>query len=211
MSNADLVLRMVVATALGGAVGLERQLADEAAGFRTHLLVALGACLFGLVSVLAPGNDTRIAAQVVTGIGFLGAGAILRTGATIRGLATASSLWVVAGVGLATAFGNWVIAAVGAGLAVLVLRSIDFEVRALRRWSSKRAELKLLVPPGTEVDQVIRRVTATGAIFRGIDANAEEGGTTLTLSLDLPHRVRPDVVADAARALSTVQGMHWTD
>jgi putative Mg2+ transporter-C (MgtC) family protein len=211
MSDPEVVLRMVVAAALGGAVGLERQLADEVAGFRTHLLVALGACLFGLVSVLAPGGDTRIAAQVVTGIGFLGAGAILRSGTNVRGLTTASSLWLVAGVGLATAFGHWLVGCVGAALAILVLRLIKrLEVHVLRRFSSKRAELQLLVPPGTDVEKVIDQVTQTGAVFRGVDVVDEASGKAMTLSLELPHKVNPDAVANAVHGMCTVRGLHWS-
>src|SRR5579883_1184872 len=97
ISDGDLILRLVISAALGALVGTERQLSEEAAGFRTHLLVALGACLFTLMSGFGVANaaDLRVAAQIVTGVGFLGAGAILRSGFGVRGLATAASLWVV--------------------------------------------------------------------------------------------------------------------
>jgi putative Mg2+ transporter-C (MgtC) family protein len=212
MTDPEPVLRMAVAAALGAGVGLERQLADEVAGVRTHLLVALGACLFGLVSVLAPGGDTRIAAQVVSGIGFLGAGAILRSGTNVRGLTTASSLWLVAGVGLAAAFGDWLVAAVGAALAVVVLRAIKkLEVNVLRQFTAKRAELSLLVPPGTPVEKVIDQITATGALFRGIEVVDEEGAKSVTLTLELPRKVHPDAVVAAVRDVCSVRGMRWSD
>src|SRR5579884_3779019 len=115
MSDADLVLRLLVAAALGAIVGIERQLADEAAGFRTHLLVAMGAALFALVSVRLA--DTRIAAQIVSGIGFLGAAAIIRSGVVVRGVATAASLWVAAAIGVAAAFAVWVAALVATATA----------------------------------------------------------------------------------------------
>lgn len=115
----ELVLRILAAAALGGLVGLEREISDQPAGFRTHILVSLGAALFTLVGAYgvdeffkdAPrgvGFDpTRVAAQVVTGIGFLGAGAIIRQGINVRGLTTAASLWVTAAIGVAVGLGYW--------------------------------------------------------------------------------------------------------
>jgi putative Mg2+ transporter-C (MgtC) family protein len=106
-------LRLGLAAVLGGAIGVERELRDREAGIRTHLLVSLGSALFTLVSAygfhefLTSGDavvrtdPTRIAAQIVTGIGFLGAGAIIREGLSVRGLTTAATLWVVAAIGMA--------------------------------------------------------------------------------------------------------------
>ena len=96
----DIVVRLVVASVLGALIGLEREIHDHPAGMRTHLLVSLGSAGFTVLSFTAfaaPGADpARIAAQIVTGVGFLGAGAILKEGASIRGLTTAASLWTVA-------------------------------------------------------------------------------------------------------------------
>src|SRR5436309_13352353 len=105
ISDGELILRLALTVALCGAIGLEREARAQAAGLRTHILVGLGAALFTLVSAYgfddAPGSSpdpTRIAAQIVTGIGFLGAGTIIRQGLTVRGLTTAATLWVVAAV-----------------------------------------------------------------------------------------------------------------
>ncbi|MDQ3962706.1 MAG: MgtC/SapB family protein, partial [Actinomycetota bacterium] len=115
ISTGDLVLRLVVAALLGGAIGFEREMSEQPAGLRTNLLVSLGACLFTVVGAYGLEgfsgqasinfDPTRIAAQVVTGIGFLGAGAILREGMNVRGLTTAAALWVTAAVGLAVGLG----------------------------------------------------------------------------------------------------------
>ena len=106
--------RLLVATALAGVIGLERELDAQAAGFRTHVLVGLGAGLFTVVGTGLDGSDpTRIAAQVVTGVGFLGAGAILHSGVTVRGLTTAASLWVAAAAGVACGLGSLVPATAG--------------------------------------------------------------------------------------------------
>src|SRR5881398_863924 len=116
----ELAGRLGAALVLGGAIGLERELTGQVAGLRTHMSVALGAALFGIVSaygwnefaaVRAQTNVqidvTRVASNIVTGVGFLGGGAILKDGATVRGLTTAASLWVTAAVGLAIAMGSW--------------------------------------------------------------------------------------------------------
>ena len=109
MSTLDVFIRVIVAAALGGIIGLEREIREHTAGFRTHILVAVGAAAFTLASNYGlegtAFDPNRISAQIVTGIGFLGAGAIIRYGATVRGLTTAASLWTVAAVGLLTAQG----------------------------------------------------------------------------------------------------------
>ena len=107
-------VRLLLAAVLGAAVGLEREIHGHPAGMRTHLLVSLGAAGFTVLSIAAfpaAGADpARVAAQIVTGIGFLGAGAILKQGVTITGLTTAASLWVVAAIGMAAGAGAWVTA-----------------------------------------------------------------------------------------------------
>jgi putative Mg2+ transporter-C (MgtC) family protein len=112
-----LIGRVLLAVALGGVIGFEREFRDQPAGFRTHILVSLGATLFtmagayGVSSFVGAGgvsfDPTRIAAQVVTGIGFLGAGAILSHGLTVRGLTTAAALWVTAAIGVAVGLGYY--------------------------------------------------------------------------------------------------------
>ena len=120
----EAVLRLALAAALGGAIGLEREFRHKPAGLRTNMLIALGSALFSIVSVelgSGPGSPDRIAAQVVTGIGFLGAGAILRSGENVHGLTTAATIWVNAAIGMAAGLGSYTIAAVGAGITLVVL------------------------------------------------------------------------------------------
>lgn len=118
ISQIEVAARLLAAVVLCGAIGLEREIRDQPAGFRTHILLGLGAALFTLVSAYgfpdftgaaAEGNlqfdPTRITAQIVTGVGFLGAGAILREGRGVRGLTTAASLWTVAAIGVASGAG----------------------------------------------------------------------------------------------------------
>src|SRR3954453_7734942 len=131
---AHVLLRLSVAAALGGAIGFERELRERGAGLRTHLVVCLGSALFTLVSAFAfvgPHVDpTRIAAQIFSGIGFLGAGAIIRQGLSVRGLTTAATLWLVAAIGMAAGAGYYdaaIIATLGAIITLGPLR-----VRAYR-------------------------------------------------------------------------------
>lgn len=132
IADHDILVRLLIAVALGGLVGLEREMRDHPAGLRTHILVSVGACLFTLVSAYgfsdfarAPATEavradvTRIASQVVVGIGFLGGGAILRYDGSVRGLTTAASLWVTAAVGLSVGAG-FVLGAVVSVALVLV-------------------------------------------------------------------------------------------
>lgn len=130
----DTILRLLLAAILGGSIGLEREIHGRPAGFRTHLLVSLGSCVFTVVSIYfyeffgkAAGggmvsiDPSRVAAQVVTGIGFLGAGAIIREKASIRGLTTAACLWVASAIGVACGIGLFALSAVVTATAIVSL------------------------------------------------------------------------------------------
>src|SRR6266850_387749 len=113
-SFVDVFLRLALAAGLGGAIGLEREYRRKPAGIRTNMLIGLGSALFAILSIelgTAAGSPDRIAAQVVTGIGFLGAGAILRSGQNVHGLTTAATIWVNSAIGMATGLGLYTFAA----------------------------------------------------------------------------------------------------
>jgi putative Mg2+ transporter-C (MgtC) family protein len=133
----DLLLRLAAGLILGGVVGWEREMQRMPAGFRTHALVGLGSALFTVVSAFAfPGDNTdptRIAAQIVTGIGFLGGGVILHHGGNVRGLTTAASLWTVAAIGMASGAALYIVAIGGTGLAIVALELFQRLETALRR------------------------------------------------------------------------------
>jgi putative Mg2+ transporter-C (MgtC) family protein len=121
----QIFVRMVLAVVLGTVVGYEREHEGKPAGMRTHGMVALGAALFTVVSIYgfgSAGDPARVAAQIVTGVGFLGAGAILHQRGSVRGLTTAASLWVTAAIGTAVGAGMHAISIATAGLVFLVLR-----------------------------------------------------------------------------------------
>jgi putative Mg2+ transporter-C (MgtC) family protein len=125
----NLALRLVLGLVLGAIIGFERELHRQPAGFRTHSLVALGATLFTIVSGFGfsgiGADPTRIAAQIVTGIGFIGAGTILQYRGQIRGLTTAASLWSVAAIGMAAGAGLYIMAVTGTVLVLVVLSVLD--------------------------------------------------------------------------------------
>ena len=125
----ELVRRLVVGLVLGAVIGWQREISRQPAGFRTHSLVALGSAIFTVVSAFGFGGDltdpTRIAAQIVSGIGFIGAGTILQHRGHIRGLTTAASLWAVAALGMAAGAGMYVVAVAGGVLSLIVLAILD--------------------------------------------------------------------------------------
>jgi len=118
-------LSLLIALCLGAVIGLERELSDKAAGLRTNILICVGSCLFSILSREVaegvPGADiTRLAAQIISGIGFLGAGAIMREGEHVTGLTTAATIWVVSAIGVAVGFGHYAIGAVATVLTLVV-------------------------------------------------------------------------------------------
>jgi len=138
MLPANAAWRLLLAAGLGAVIGLEREYRQKPAGLRTNILIALGSALFTILSSLMgheSGTADRISAQIVTGIGFLGGGAILRSGNSVHGMTTAATIWVNAAIGMAAGAGHLVLATVAAGLTLVVLAvlppiEIYFERRA---------------------------------------------------------------------------------
>lgn len=173
IGNLEILSRLLMAALLGSVIGFERERLNWAAGLRTHMLVSVGACLmmlvsaFGFADVLGEKNvvldPSRVAAQVVSGIGFLGAGSILLRGEVVRGLTTAASLWSVAGVGLAVGGGMYT-AAIGATIVILAILA---GVKPLeRRFISVRQQrsIQLLVERGSVSLDTVHRVLGLGSV-----------------------------------------------
>ena len=139
LNDAEIIIRLVLSLILSGLIGLERQMHRRTAGLRTHILVSLGSCLIMLTSLYifaiykneVPLDPARIAAGVITGIGFLGAGAIIRDREGVKGLTTAASLWVVAGIGLATGCGFYKAALFTTVLALITLFFLRYVERIM--------------------------------------------------------------------------------
>ena len=170
--NWELVLRLVLAVGLGAALGIERESRNKTAGTRTHALVALGAALF-TVSGAFMGSDgitdrTRIAAQVVSGIGFIGGGAILRSGLTVTGITTAASLWVAASFGVAAGVGlYWVAAAGGLLTFVTILGLGTIADLVLKRRGLMSLEMVYEPGHGT-LEVAFRGLRESGGTVRGM-------------------------------------------
>src|SRR5438128_2249543 len=137
MPPLEFTLRLLLAAGLGAAIGIERELRKRPAGLRTNILIAVGAALFTTVSVQVAGmggTPDRIAAQIVTGVGFLGAGAILHSGQSVHGMTTAATIWVNAAVGMAAGSGEYTMATVATVITLIVLAVLaPIEARFERR------------------------------------------------------------------------------
>lgn len=155
LSEKEVFIRLFVAVVLGGLIGWEREIHDRPAGFRTHILVSVGSALIMIVSIgmsrMFDGTISdpgRIAAQVVSGIGFLGAGTIIREGVNVKGLTTAASLWTVAGIGLAVGAGFAFSAFVAAGFVFITLIFLNKLELASRKHEWRLVELRAVDRPG---------------------------------------------------------------
>lgn len=208
-------LRLIFASVMGALVGLEREHRGRSAGLRTHLLVSLGACLVMLVSlnfakVYADQSNpnlrvdpARVAYGVMTGIGFLGAGAIIRLGPTVRGLTTAASLWCTAAVGLAAGFGMYWIALVAIGLiliALVLLHWLDDRVGSIS------VRTMHIVLPAQEVNRVdeIRKLLRDNNIRLsdfGYHYDADAGRESLDLHVSMRGGVKPEQLIEVARGI----------
>jgi putative Mg2+ transporter-C (MgtC) family protein len=144
MDDLELVKRLCLSALFGGLLGLEREWRQKAAGLRTNILIAMGSAIFTMMSIDVStgsgGDSTRIAAGIVTGIGFLGAGAIMRTGAGVKGLTTAAMIWVNAAVGVAVGGGEYHLATIATIVSLVVLVLLGPVERALahRRHTARR-------------------------------------------------------------------------
>lgn len=212
VTTIDMVLRLLAAAALGAALGLERELSAQPAGFRTHMLVSLGAALFTVAGADVAGADpTRVAAQVVTGIGFLGAGAILRDGTNIKGLTTAGSLWVTAAVGLACGLGATLVAAVATAVALVALVGLkQLERGFFPQHRGRTVELRLDAE-GALGDVAHRaREVLGGKVHVERVAPGVNGGTLLVLHAQLPRGSEVVDLATRLRALPSVTDVDVT-
>jgi putative Mg2+ transporter-C (MgtC) family protein len=225
LSSLDVLLRLTLAAVLGGAVGMEREIREREAGLRTHLLVSVGAALFTLVSAYAwtdwsfstrdglVFDPTRIAAQIVTGIGFLGAGAIIRQGLSVRGLTTAATLWLVAGIGMASGAGYWeaaVIATVGAIVTLWPLRLAAHRILSrIRPEDQQRLVVDLVGRTGAA--PVLASLEELGGRVSQFQLSESREGRELVLTVEFPERMEASSVAGRLAELDDVRGVRWAD
>jgi putative Mg2+ transporter-C (MgtC) family protein len=215
----EMLLRMAAGIIAGGVIGYERERGGHAAGLRTHLLVGLASTLFMLVSTqfyyfqpyekgdLIAVDPSRIAASVVTGIGFLGAGAILRTGLNVQGLTTAASLWLVAALGLAAGGGMYLETAIATGTSLIVLILLRRVEDKHGRFMLRRAELRL--GNATVRDRIREELHAMGVPVVEVeyqrDFQTNECG--LLLDLRLPDEKALTTILARLEAIPEVRGL----
>jgi len=208
-------VRLLLAMVLGGVIGWQRESADKPAGFRTHILVCVGAALFTLVSVVGffgTGADpARVASNIVVGIGFLGAGTIWRTGVTVQGLTTAASLWTVAAIGTATGVGYYVGALLTTAIVVAVLTLFKvFEVRIPRRGLG-HIVMVMTDRPG-QLGRIGTALGAFGVNIERVELSERTGDkVVLELAVRLPSRVSRHELTVALGDVEGVDEVRWED
>lgn len=208
--NVEFFIRITIAVIFGFCVGLERELTNKYAGLRTHILVCLGACVFTLISIygfptFAPGDNvdvntatgirdtSRVAAQIVTGIGFIGAGTVLRNGPIVFGLTTAATLWLAASIGMACGAGMFDIAFAGTVLSIFTLVMIRIFERKVLPTSTKRTKrIKINITCGNDFaskihEQIIEKYPNISEISKK-KIKTDESLTKITCILDIMTR-----------------------
>jgi putative Mg2+ transporter-C (MgtC) family protein len=215
--------RLVLAAILGAAIGLERELHDHPAGMRTHLLVSLGSAMFAVISAYgyssffaanptAQDNPQRIAAQIVSGIGFLGAGAIIQAGRWVRGLTTAASLWATAAIGLAVGSGEYILSLVGTLLIVLSLGPLNWLIARRRGESEQVLRLRLETTGlGALGNVTATAVRAGGEVSKVESRKIGKGRYEMELLLRLPNRVSATEVVSTLDAIADVEVVDSSD
>lgn len=219
IDTVDIVGRLALAALLGGAIGLEREYDGQDAGFRTHMLVVVGAALFGLVSVAgfqAYFTDdrnatnvtidvTRIASYVAPGIGFIGGGAILKYGGRVSGITTAASLWSAAAVGLSAGVGFWVGAVATTVIVVFALEALEpLSKLAHRIGRRRRAQITVIMSDGGDLDQLVAELQRADAPIRKLRFGE---GPDADSAVTVEFWEDPGNADDVVRRLSEVEGV----
>jgi putative Mg2+ transporter-C (MgtC) family protein len=207
------LIRLGLSALLAGAIGVERELREQEAGLRTHMLVCVGATMFMIVGVYAWSDMTlgnqigvvvdpsRVASYVVSGIGFLGAGAIIKHGINVRGLTTAASLWVVAAIGVAVGVGMYPFAVATTLLVIVALWPLSQLKRVLQGKSEEQRRLGATLGPQASVVPVLAVLEEHGLQATAVDVGEEEDGRRV----DVVFTARADM--DIGRLLDEVAGL----
>ncbi|MGI6606239.1 MAG: MgtC/SapB family protein [Peptococcia bacterium] len=208
-----ITLRLFLAALLGGLIGLERESLNKSAGLRTHILVCLGSCLIMITSVEIfetvghgqIGDPARIAAQVVSGIGFLGAGTILRSGFGVKGLTTAASLWLVAAIGLAVGIGSYAAAIICTAIVFIILVYMPrLEKRVKSAERNKKLEIVMLDKPG-QIGLITTLLGDLNVDIRNINmAEKDDHNCKLTFLIVLPYCLEE---AELIEKINTIEGV----
>jgi len=207
--------RLLLASLLGGVVGWQRESADKPAGFRTHIIVCLGASLFTLISAVGffgTGADpARVASNIVVGIGFLGAGTIWRAGGSVQGLTTAASLWTVAAIGTAAGLGYYFGATAATVIVILTLTALKWFEERIPRRGVGTVVMVMADRPG-QLGRIGTVLGAFGVNIERIDLSARvDNKVTLALAARIPARTSRDEILVALGDVAGVEDVHWED
>ncbi|KYO65772.1 MgtC/SapB family protein [Thermovenabulum gondwanense] len=217
ITQSEVVTRLLLSIILGGIIGIERESVNRPAGFRTHVLVCVGSTLTMLVSIFVfekfraftSTDPSRIAAQVVSGIGFLGAGTIIRVGPTVKGLTTAASLWTVASIGLAIGCGFYSAAIIATIFTFITLISLS-RIEAV--FINRRLLYNIYVTVSDKPGQLGKIGTVLGEYgisIRNVKMeNLDEGRVNINLTVRLPSNVK---IEDIIMKLSAIEGVQCID
>ena len=182
LTPGDILVRLLVAALCSGLVGFERETARKEAGLRTHTLLGVGAAVFTLASISSfdGPDESRIAAQIVSGVGFLGAGAIFRDAGSVSGLTTAAGIWVVASLGMAAGAGSYWLAIMGTGMTLATLYALRAVDRAVaRRTETVRQHLRITVDNVAKVESLLTFIERVDPTARQEDFLRMGDGTGL--------------------------------
>jgi putative Mg2+ transporter-C (MgtC) family protein len=220
LSDWELLLRVGLAALLTGAVGFERELRERAAGLRTHVLVGVGSALFTLVSaygwqdLVNEGqvrfDPSRVAAQIVTGIGFLGAGAILRQGLSVRGLTTAAGLWVAAAIGMAAGAGYYSAALVTTLVALVALGPFRRVEARVNRIGGGMGILEVALPERATLGGVLVVLERHGARIHGIEFEEYDDKRWARLDVEYKRADEGQRVLEEVAQVDDVQEVRWS-
>jgi putative Mg2+ transporter-C (MgtC) family protein len=217
------LLRLLLSALLAGAIGIERELREQEAGLRTHMLVCVGATMFMLVGVYGwtdypLGNDigvvvdpSRVASYVVSGIGFLGAGAIIRHGINVRGLTTAASLWVVAAIGVAVGAGMYELSVATTALVILALWPLAQAKNLLAGRQEASHRLAVTLAPGASVVAALGAIEGSGFDLESLAVGEEEDARRLDVVLSTPAKADLGGLLDGLGAVEGVRSASYAE
>lgn len=214
ISDVDTAIRLILSIVLGGIVGYERQASNKAAGLRTHVLVCMGSCMIMILSVnvyytvegQTNADPARLAAQVISGIGFLGAGTIMKEGPLVTGLTTAASIWVVSAIGLAVGFGYYS-GAIMATLLAFATLSLLYQLEKRLRARSRIRLVITLVNDRSKIEELCQTLRVLSAEVNDICVEESEDGGELKVAFLLSMRGGRDQHALLRKTFYNMRGV----
>jgi len=210
----EIALKLLLALIFSGLIGLERDLTGHEAGFRTQILVGVGAATFVMIgdySAMDAGDMSRLLSGVITGVGFLGAGAIIKEGMNVKGLTTAASIWVTAAIGSAVGWNKFDLALLAFAFTIVSLSILGIMERRLDLKPTGGIMKLFLSDDSTSMERVMATLRKKGLFIRRTVVDTREGSMVLTLEVEVPRRVRMDRLLKEVQRKGHVRKIEWND